>query len=469
MSIPSSSTSSIELVQPPLQQLPFFLPEPNPSSSPTPSLTSLEFLSCLQTHQIIPIHKINDVVIPTLRRNFEKLNPRPPIDLQQTYDEVLGDLSHIEETLKRLKDWENRLNTLTKDLMLYDWEAASETAIPDIKEKVSGLKSHISLPLEPSSAAESSNNSDLLMCENEASILKWSTNFLETDAFKNFKTSYDKLSDQHRKSLLHFSFFPENALIRKKVPTYLWIGEGVIEPTATKDPEETADLLFEDLIKEGFIEPVEKKGIGGFNVFSIKPDIRLALLTMAHSSGFFHFESDGSATTNSRRACLEKTEEGSLQQLSTFSNHDNLLTLFNINENCLDFPRRWLSKTKNFAVIHLGNWSSGSTENYIEAAYPNLLEDLRDAKFLKYLSVNGISGITKLPDSISTFENLNILDLKSCLDLKKLPKKIGLLTKLTHLDMSGCYLLHKMPKGLSLLSELRVLKGFVIGSSRKGH
>ncbi|XP_058222839.1 disease resistance RPP13-like protein 4 [Rhododendron vialii] len=196
----------------------------------------------------------------------------------------------------------------------------------------------------------------------------------------------------------------------------------------------------------GFVEPVEENVKGDFNVCSVKPDIRSALLEIAHTKGFFDFDSDDNPTANSRRAWLEKTKEGSLQHLSN----------------------RWLSKKEDIAVIHLGNWSSSSTDNYIEAEYPDFLKYLHDAKLLRCLSLNGICGITQLPDSISKLALLNILDLKYCRDLEKLPKEIGMLRKLTHLDISGCYLLDEMPKELASLSELRVLKGFIIFSSRKG-
>ncbi|KAL7204003.1 hypothetical protein ACSBR2_017129 [Camellia fascicularis] len=118
---------------------------------------------------------------------------------------------------------------------------------------------------------------------------------------------------------------------------------------------------------------------------------------------------------------------------------------------------------KNIVVLHLGNWSC-SGDNIIEAEDETFLEGLSNMRLLKYLSLNGISGITELPGSICKLNSdLMILDLKDCWNLEKLPNEIGSLTKLTHLDMSGCYLIDSMPKGLTSLSNLQVLKGFVIG------
>ncbi|XP_058225036.1 uncharacterized protein LOC131334162 [Rhododendron vialii] len=245
----SSSSLSTEQVKPPQQPGLPFRPKPSSSSCFTPPLTCLEFLSCLQTDQIMPIHKINDVVIPTLIHYLSQCNPRlcssesgDSSPLQETYDIIDGDLSNIKKTLERLKEWEDSLNTLTKTLMLYDWEALCseetnsvevlQTAIPKVHEMVSGLKSHISLPLETSLAPKSSDISHLPIPKNAASILKCSENFPETDTSVNFKKRYDTLNSQQQQSLLYFSFFPENSLIRKKVPTYLWMGEEFLQSTA---------------------------------------------------------------------------------------------------------------------------------------------------------------------------------------------------------------------------------------------
>ena len=85
-------------------------------------------------------------------------------------------------------------------------------------------------------------------------------------------------------------------------------------------------------------------------------------------------------------------------------------------------------------------------------------------KCLRLLSLQGISNINELPNSIGSLTNLRILDLKACYNLEALPDGIASLKKLSHLDISGCYLLDDMPKGLASLSELQVLKGFVIGN-----
>jgi hypothetical protein len=114
------------------------------------------------------------------------------------------------------------------------------------------------------------------------------------------------------------------------------------------------------------------------------------------------------------------------------------------------------------------NVRQGSHKNHIEVESTEFLKGffkgLKNVKCFRLLSLQGISRISELPNSIGNLTNLRILDLKACYDLEALPDGIASLKKLSHLDISGCYLLDYMPKGLASLSELQVLKGFVIGN-----
>ncbi|XVE65395.1 hypothetical protein DITRI_Ditri07aG0177000 [Diplodiscus trichospermus] len=144
---------------------------------------------------------------------------------------------------------------------------------------------------------------------------------------------------------------------------------------------------------------------------------------------------------------------------------DKLQTLFNISKQFPALPKEWLSKMTGIKVLYLGRWeSSAGRQRHVEVEDTDFLKGFKSMKKLRILSLQGISGITKLSSTICKLENLRILDLRACHNLEKLPERIGLLTKLTYLDLSECYLLDEMPKQLSKLSELQVLKGFVISS-----
>ena len=142
---------------------------------------------------------------------------------------------------------------------------------------------------------------------------------------------------------------------------------------------------------------------------------------------------------------------------------EKLQTIFNVSEPYPDFfELEWFSKLKNVKVLYLGRWQN-SAKHHIEVENSEFLKGLRNMKILRFFSLQGISIITKLPDSLCKLSSLRILDLRACHNLEALPDGIGSLKKLTHLDISECYLLDYIPKGIALLAELQVLKGFVVG------
>ncbi|KAL7215519.1 hypothetical protein ACSBR1_027645 [Camellia fascicularis] len=144
---------------------------------------------------------------------------------------------------------------------------------------------------------------------------------------------------------------------------------------------------------------------------------------------------------------------------------EELFTIFNVNKDYLILKTDQFSKFKKLVILQLGRWQT-SAEQPIEVENGDFLIDLGAKKHLRYLSLQGISRITTLP-SIAKCVNLEILDLRACHNLESLPSDIGSLRKLTHLDVSQCFLLEGMPKGIEKLSSLQVLKGFVIGHTKK--
>ena len=89
----------------------------------------------------------------------------------------------------------------------------------------------------------------------------------------------------------------------------------------------------------------------------------------------------------------------------------------------------WLSKMKDAWVICLGSWP-GSTRSHIEVKSIEFLEGLANSKDLRFLSLQGVSRINKLPESIGNHRNLMILDLKECYNLEVLSGEIAKLMNL---------------------------------------
>ncbi|XP_021761198.1 disease resistance RPP13-like protein 4 [Chenopodium quinoa] len=125
----------------------------------------------------------------------------------------------------------------------------------------------------------------------------------------------------------------------------------------------------------------------------------------------------------------------------------------------MDIKLHWFWRMKNVKVLYLGRCDSKSIQ-YIEVKSCKFLAGLTHMKGLRLLSLQGVSKIVKLPDSVGSVKSLRILDLRDCNDIEELLDSIKSLGKLTHLDLTSCYSLACLPKGISSLFELQVLKGF---------
>ncbi|CAK7341465.1 unnamed protein product [Dovyalis caffra] len=293
----------------------------------------------------------------------------------------------------------------------------------------------------------------------------------ESLAILNLQASYDSLEKLELKlCFLFLSVFPENAIIKKRPLIYWWIGEGLIVGTAeNKTAEEEGESIFQELIELELIVPyheIPHKPSPVVKACKMHPWIRHMAISLAQKADLFDFDSSGSPSygnSRCRRACLVLGNHNS--SAVTDSKEENLLTVFNLSEQYLDLSPDWLQKLKKVEVLQLGAWHY-SPKHHIEVEKEEVLRGLGALKHLKYLSLRGISLITKLPSSIGELLALEILDLRACHNLEELPSETGSLMRLTHLDVSDCPFLESMPKELQNLIRLHVLKGFVIGNSK---
>ncbi|PSS04745.1 Disease resistance RPP13-like protein [Actinidia chinensis var. chinensis] len=298
--------------------------------------------------------------------------------------------------------------------------------------------------------------------------------FEQSEEFKELEARYHELGMELKLCLLCFSVFPENEVIKKRVMIYWWIGEGFAPPVRRENndnrtAEQFANDYFSELLEKGFIEPVREKRSLRVDACKMHPFVRAMVIKLANRAKFFDFDEEGNGKEDydhSLRACLTG------KRLLNDKNFENLHALFNVNEAILEFNPEWFAKMKNVNVLYLGRWQASAVHHIeiedtktLKIKNANVLDGLENVKHLRFLSLQGISRISALPESISKLANLTILDIRACHNLEVIPNGIGLLKNLTHLDMSECYLLDQMPNGLALLSKLEVLSGFVVGDS----
>ncbi|KAI3742954.1 hypothetical protein L1987_60653 [Smallanthus sonchifolius] len=146
---------------------------------------------------------------------------------------------------------------------------------------------------------------------------------------------------------------------------------------------------------------------------------------------------------------------------------EKLHILFNVKDDMLEFKPEWFLRMKNINVVFLGRWQKWPA-HHIEFDDFEFDKTLDHMNHVRFFSLQGVSRVSRLPDSISKLKTLLILDLRACHNLEDIPETIGTLKYLTHLDISECYLLKKVPKGIANLKSLQVFKGFVVVKPDQG-
>ncbi|RDX82353.1 Disease resistance RPP13-like protein 4, partial [Mucuna pruriens] len=273
-----------------------------------------------------------------------------------------------------------------------------------------------------------------------------------------FKVNYNILDDIEKSHFLSLLRFPENVVI-KKWNIILWWKH----LTSVDDPEG----MFRKLRERNLIVPHGHDKLPVQSKFKINPWVRHQSLWsfLQNEQGRLNeiYSQICQGDTFSRSLVLDEVKISDVFGLKS----THLRAVFNVGASYLNFGPQWMTNKKDLEVLQLGRWLYDSPKHHIEVHSEEFLKELRDQKYLKYLSLRGISRIFELPPSILQLESLETLDLKACHNLETLPNDIASLRKLKHLNLSGCYLLDRMPKGIDKLTQLEVLKGFVIGSYSK--
>ncbi|KAK7394788.1 hypothetical protein VNO78_15327 [Psophocarpus tetragonolobus] len=352
--------------------------------------------------------------------------------VKEKEDELLDTLAEVDGHLHKLesKKWDQDIDGICKRIR----ECANKLLPKDDSSEEDHRNGQILHSSHPSSTQL--NNKFLL--DQEARNLIW-------------KIYNEELDDQSKRCLSSLSVFPKYAVIKKRHAIYWWVGEYLVTETKWETAEEVGEAVINNLLKLNLIVPYGNGKCPIVNKFKIHPHIQSELVPSK-------LLPQDMLVLGQRKLVLGNTNKDLLKP------HPEILTIFNVRASYLDFQSQWLVKRKDLQVLQLGRWQA-SPSHHIEVGGDQFLKELEDQRKLRYISLRGISRISKLPPSIVQLKSLEVLDLKACHNLETLPHDIGSLENLTHLIMSQCYMLEGMPKGIENLTELQVLKGFVISSS----
>lgn len=285
------------------------------------------------------------------------------LDIKLLFENIEREAHDVGDILKSVSRWENEIindfGAIARHLDDIIEEDSQQQFIHSklqiVNTEMSNLKDRMKFPLhvpliKPAAPALLSSSLPSKSLSANASEqwkkLEIERKILECSMISNLQLSYYNLDIQLKLCLLCFSIFPENSIISKRAMIHWWIGEGLVEATKSQTAEDIGKDCFERLITVEMIEPVRHKRIGSVNQCKLHPWIRRMLITVARQERFVEFDSDGNATwgfSGTHRACLvgehiQVTETGPLRNQS---NPDYLLTIFNVNEQYLQFDKNW--------------------------------------------------------------------------------------------------------------------------------
>ncbi|XP_006414013.2 disease resistance RPP13-like protein 4 isoform X2 [Eutrema salsugineum] len=301
---------------------------------------------------------------------------------------------------------------------------------------------------------------------------------IKCEAFRQVKRNFMELEAERKICLLSFAVFPENREVHRTVLMYWWIGEGILN---VKTAEEDVRKILKDFTEKKLVEPVEERRKLAPSSYKMSPFVHSSVVLISKEIGLFDIYGEESKPrmNMSDMGKVFLVEGSAIQPEATSRKMPSLKieTVLNVSERYPDFAVRWFLKNprkhrrftinssedwfKSLKVFYLGRWER-SQKRHIEVQNHELMKCLKHVTKVRLLSLQGISTIRSLNNSVCKLRELVILDLRECYDLTKLPDEIDSLENLVYLDMTGCYMLEWIPSRLAYLDNLEVLKGFVV-------
>ncbi|XP_021726027.1 disease resistance RPP13-like protein 4 [Chenopodium quinoa] len=279
---------------------------------------------------------------------------------------------------------------------------------------------------------------------------------------------FERLTDKQKMCLICWCLFPAGMEIKKRELILWWIALDLI------DGPHKCDENLAEFVEKGFIERTITGNKKLCNSYKMNNNVHSKV--SQEISSFVKIETDERSVWSAMNLQPQQqqphqpakpkrglTKSMSLPKLTKLDDTNVPSSLvINKEENSLSAQTlEWVNKKKNVKVLHLGSWDH-NPKRYILVEDIEVLKGLRNMGHLTCLSLQGISGIVELPESVYKLDSLKILDLRACPNLESLSEGIESLNQLTHLDLSECYLLDLIPRGIASLTKLQVLKGFVI-------
>ncbi|KAF6162696.1 hypothetical protein GIB67_022355 [Kingdonia uniflora] len=219
--------------------------------------------------------------------------------------------------------------------------------------------------------------------------------------------SYCALPSHLKRCFTYCVIFPKDTKIEKDSLVKMWMAQGFLHSTATRQVETIGEEYFNDLVMRSFFQDLQ----------------------IAEDGGITHCK---------------------MHDLM----HD--FTNFLANNECL------IAETTDIEA----NYSKARHSNLSFTSIKKLPKEIEKVLLLRYLDLSGMK-LEELPETVSNLCNLQTLKLNRCLYLRRLPEGMEKLVNLRHLEIEETDGLEYLPQGIGRLKSLQTLCKFIVSKGCK--
>lgn len=238
--------------------------------------------------------------------------------------------------------------------------------------------------------------------------------------------SYTHLPRRLKPCFIYFGMFPEDFEIPVRQLIELWIAEGFIQYTGSREKEEVAEDYLEELIDRSLIQVARRRTDGGVKTCRIHDLLRDLCISEGKEDKFLEVSTNVNPlnTNKSRRLSIQ----GGLSRYMSLNSSDrsyarSLLCFYQESDDRYEGDLfEWIARHfKLIRVLLLDTYEIEETVNVEKLIH------------LRYLRIRCVGlGETIIPASIQSLSNLETLDLRGCY-VESLPDGIWNMQRLRNL------------------------------------
>ncbi|KAB5532333.1 hypothetical protein DKX38_019003 [Salix brachista] len=281
---------------------------------------------------------------------------------------------------------------------------------------------------------------------------------VEKNIFLPLLLSYYDLPSVVRRCFLYCAMFPKDYLMNRDELMKMWMAQGYLKGTGSRDMEVVGEQYFQVLAARSFFQDIKYS-------LSVREGLLFKMHDIVHD--FAQYMTENECLTVDDNNLGEATMETSIERVRHLSV---------VLPGETSFPS-CIHRAKGLRSLLIGN----SGDPWLGAALPDVIKQLTCIRslnlsqslikeiskevgkliHLRHLNLEGCRVLVSLPETMCDLCNLQSLDVSWCSSLKELPGAIVKLIKLRHLCINASGVAF-MPKGIERLTCLRTLDCFIV-------